>query len=96
VDHIENYRDDFFFLKSDDWASEHEFRALLLSPEGEYAYVEFDDALRAIVLGEGFPAWQIPGALDACQQAGVELKKIVWHAGRPFAVREEGRSENKS
>jgi hypothetical protein len=40
-DFIENNRNDFFFLKSDDFETEHEYRVVLMSGEEDYAYVDY-------------------------------------------------------
>jgi hypothetical protein len=73
---IEKNSDDFFFLKSDDFETEHEYRAVLMADEnaelgqedavvttkGEYAHVNYGDSLVAVIVGERFPNWQLPGA----------------------------------
>lgn len=80
--------DDFFFLKSDDFETEHEYRAVALTQLKEgYAFVAHRDSLVAVVLGERFPKWQIPGAREVCAEAGVELRRMVWDKGRPLAAR---------
>lgn len=52
---------DLFFLKTDDWSSEHGFRLLLDVASDEYAFVGYADTLAVVMLGERFPEWQIPG-----------------------------------
>jgi Protein of unknown function (DUF2971) len=83
---IEKHHRDLFFLKTDDWATEYEYRAVLLDPSNAYAYVSYGEALVAVVLGERFPEWQLPGADRACAAAGVELRRILWEDGRPWAL----------
>jgi Protein of unknown function (DUF2971) len=87
LNHVETHRDDLFFLKSDDWSTEHEFRVLLIDAEDEYVFAGYGEALRAVVVGEKFPEWQLAGASEICEQAGVELKKALWDRGRPLVVR---------
>ena len=68
ADHIDRYQDDFFFLKSDDFETEAEYRVVIKtddeSPAGYttdeqgFAYVGYGDALIAVVLGRHFPKWQ--------------------------------------
>jgi len=87
AEYIENNHRDFFFLKSSDFESEHEYRAVLMrEAENEYAYVDFRDALVAVIVGERFPDWQVPGAAEVCEQAGVKLHRMHWEHGRPFAL----------
>ena len=83
LDYMKLHNGDLFFLKSDDWKTEHEFRVVLAAAEDEYAFVDYGDALRAVVLGEQFPEWQVAGAQKICEAAGVELKRVRWHNGRP-------------
>lgn len=85
AEYIEKHHEALFFLKTDDWATEYEYRALLLSPSDEYAYVSYADALAAVVVGEEFPAWQLPGAQAVCEDAHVELRQITWKLGVPWA-----------
>jgi hypothetical protein len=86
LDYLVTNRRELFFLKSDDWTTEYEFRALLTSTEDEYAFADYGDSLRAVVLGEQFPKWQIAGAKEVCEAANVELRQIVWWRGRPTTV----------
>jgi Protein of unknown function (DUF2971) len=70
--------DEFFFLKSSDFESEHEYRAVLMAGRGEYAYVGLRGALVAVIVGEHFPDWQVPGAAEVCDEAGVKLRRMHW------------------
>jgi hypothetical protein len=57
-----------------------------MAGQGEYVYVGFRDALAAVIVGERFPDWQIPGAAEVCERAGVKLRLMHWENGRPFAL----------
>jgi hypothetical protein len=92
---IENNRDDFFFLKSSDFESEHEYRAVLMAGDDEYAYVGYRDSLVAVVIGERFPDWWIPGAREICDRAGVTLRRMHWERGHPFALRASARRDDE-
>jgi hypothetical protein len=87
ADHIEKYHEDFFFLKTDDWATEYEYRCVLMQPAESFARVKFGGSLKFAVIGEKFPEWQIPAALAACSAAGIELKRMSWATGWPFPGR---------
>ena len=79
AEHIDRYRRDFFFLKSDDFATEAEYRIVLktdddppvgyTTDEQGYAHVGYGDALVAVVLRSALPkvaeAWS-PGGLRPC------------------------------
>ena len=80
---LHTYRSDFFFLKASDWASETEYRAVLMEAQAEYAFVSYGRGLVALVLGELFPSSLIPIAEKACADAGVALRLITWSDGIP-------------
>jgi hypothetical protein len=95
---IEDNSNDFFFLKSDDFETEHEYRAVVMPTDGfdtgpsealsfkdDYAFVDYGDALVAVIVGERFPNSQLLGASRAAERAGARLGKIGWHQGRPMA-----------
>lgn len=83
--YINAHYDDFYLLKADDFASEWEYRVVLRGDEEEYAYVDYRNALVAVVVGLHFPEWQLPGAALRCESAGVELRRMHWEGGWPFA-----------
>jgi Protein of unknown function (DUF2971) len=82
-EHIHRHRQDFFFLKSDDWRTEHEYRAVIFGHAADFACVPFADSLAAVILGEQFPAWQVEGAVRACVDARTAIKRVRWLGGRP-------------
>lgn len=96
ADHIDRYRGDFFFLKSDDFETEAEYRVVLKtedeSPAGYttdeqgFAYVGYGDALVAVVLGRCFPPWQTAGAREMCG-ARVKMLRMRWDLqGAPYLL----------
>jgi Protein of unknown function (DUF2971) len=96
TEYIDNNRRDFFFLKSDDFETEAEYRVVLKTgdptPVGYsiddqgYAYVGYGDALVAVVVGLHFPPWQRPGARESCDVAGVRFLRMWWEAGSPVLL----------
>jgi hypothetical protein len=76
-------RQELFFLKSEDWAAEHEVRAVLMDSDDEYAHADYCQTLVAVVLGERFPRWQIAGAREVCEKADVALAQVLWLNGEP-------------
>jgi hypothetical protein len=83
---------DLFFAKALDWQSEHEYRFTLMPnapAEGalaEYSCVDYGESLREVILGEHFPAWQIPAARAMCDRRGIEVSQINWRMGRPWPM----------
>lgn len=86
--HVEEHSRDFFFLKTEDWASEFEYRFVLQDSNGAGLadaatprYVSYGNALRYVVIGERFPSWQVEGARKAVRWR--RLHRIVWDEGFP-------------
>ena len=82
---------DLFFVKALDWEGEHEFRIVELPPEArsdQHKLVPFGGApsIAAVIVGERFPAWQLPAARVVCDQVGVRLLKLEWRAGIPHPL----------
>ena len=100
ADHIDRHRRDFFFLKSDDFETEVEYRVVLNSEHespGSYrtdeqgnAYVGYGDSLVAVVVGRKFPPWQRSGARELCDGAGVRLLRMWWERGSPRILGKDG------
>jgi hypothetical protein len=88
---VVDHEHDLFFVKTLDWQSEHEFRVTLIpNVQGDdgYVHVPFGDAesVRAVILGERFPEWQIPAAKWVCEQVGVTLLALHWIHGLPWPL----------
>lgn len=82
------HEQELFFRKTLDWQSEHEFRITLtpdLGSDAEYVSVPYGGAesIRAVILGERFPTWQIPAAKWVCERCGVPLLQLQWLGGQP-------------
>jgi hypothetical protein len=83
LDHVQSHYEDFFFLKTDDWKSEHEYRVVVLDQKDDFSFIPIGGSVASVILGETFPSWQIPGALAACHAVGIPLMSIGWYGGRP-------------
>lgn len=83
VKHVVKHLEDLLLLKTDDWRSEHEYRFVSLQKEPGYRFVPYADTLRAVIVGERFPSWQVAGADTACIHAGAELRRLDWRGGFP-------------
>jgi hypothetical protein len=81
--HVSIHAEELFFRKLEDWATEREYRFLVLDDAVRIVYAPYDDALRAVIVGERFPDWQIAAAARACSTAQVDLRKILWGAFPP-------------
>jgi hypothetical protein len=96
---VANNQHDLFFTKTLDWQTEYEFRITVFPNEpalGGYQLVSFGGAesIRAVILGEKFPAWQVPGAKAVCDRHKIKLLTMTWLAaghGRPSSTEDCGR-----
>jgi Protein of unknown function (DUF2971) len=88
-DYIRTNGDAFFFLKSDDFATEYEYRVVLAAGDDEYACIDYGDALVGVVLGERFPKRRRQRAIEVCSKKGekVKLGRMCWKNGRPHVLR---------
>jgi hypothetical protein len=80
ADYINTNRDAHFFLKSDDFATEYEYRVVLAADDDcdDYAWIDYEESLVGVVLGERVPEWQRVGALRACSTIPVRLGRMEW------------------
>ena len=84
--HIDANYHDYYFLKTDDWASEYEYRVVLVSETGDpHAFVEYRNALVAVMVGHLFPPYQVAGAQALCEPQDVALRQMLWYNGAPLA-----------
>ncbi len=81
--HLRDHAPELFFRKLKDWTTEHECRYLILGDHSPGRSISYGDALRAVIVGERFPPWQILGAANVCSAADAELRQIQWGASPP-------------
>jgi len=81
--HIEEHAKELFFRKLEDWSTEREYRYVVFDKHRTETLILYGKALHAVIVGEKFPKWQIPGAAEVCSKAGAELRKIQWGAFPP-------------
>lgn len=85
-EHLKQHALELFFRKLDDWKSENEYRYVVISKTDKDVLVDYGQALSAVVVGERFPPWQMPGAERLCNEVGVKLRQIRWGAAPPQIV----------
>jgi hypothetical protein len=86
--HLQQNAEELFFRKVEDWASERELRYVLLDDDDGEVVVPYKQ-LRALILGEQFPHWQLPGAAALCQVADATLLKMAWNGLPALTARAE-------
>lgn len=82
--YIEDHHRDLFFQKALDWETEHEYRFVTTASPGKPLYAGYGVALIGVVVGERFPDWQRPAAIEAARKVGVEPMIMDWTIGRPI------------
>lgn len=97
--HVQEHYEDFYFLKTEDWATEFEYRFVFeraTDPKFRWLppvnYVGYGNALRWVVVGEHFPDWQLPGAEAVAKAAKVQLRRMSWDLNRPFPAKPKKRN----
>jgi len=73
----------YFFTKNSDWASETEYRWILIGDTDGPEYVEFGDSLKGIVVGCDFPAARLDEVRGHCDRFGAHFARIRWFNGAP-------------
>lgn len=91
--HVRGHHRDFFFLKTEDWAAEHEYRFVFhqvstTRARDEQFFACFGDALSYVIVGEKFPAWQLPGAREVASAAAADIRRMEWRSGGPWLAAE--------
>lgn len=88
--YVAEHHQDFFFLKTTDWATEFEYRFVARPSQAtddeacSVRFVSYGSALRWVVVGERFPVWQRLGARRVADAAGAEFRRMMWDLNRPF------------
>ncbi|MFD5767183.1 DUF2971 domain-containing protein [Streptomyces sp. NPDC127049] len=83
-------KDALYFRKHIDWASESEYRLILLNQSTEYALVDIREAVTGVILGTEFPRERLQDIEEALElYPGAALEQLVYHGRRlycePFA-----------
>jgi hypothetical protein len=81
--HVFEHAPELFFRKLEDWITEREYRYVILDNDSSDKSASYGAALRAVIVGERFPDWQMPGAARVCSGAEADLLQIQWGASPP-------------
>lgn len=84
--HVDSHREVLFFTKLADWEHEAEYRFVVVTDHDGPVHCSYGDALRAVMVGHEFPAWQVPSAHAACEAADVKPLKLLWEMSRPLPI----------
>lgn len=84
--HFDRHGRDLFFLKTSEWETEHEYRVVGLTDSADFTFADYSDSLAQVIVGDQFPAFEIPGVLEICEAIGVKPRQIRWENFRPWNV----------
>ena len=74
-----------FFTKTLEWETEFEYRFVgYTRGSSGYTYIDFDDALAAVIADDQFPPIEIPGLFAFCEALDVEPRQFRWDSFRPW------------
>lgn len=77
---------DEFFLKSEDWRSENEYRWVVHSEQNDAEFVSLSGVLDAVYIGEDLSEAYYPSLELLCKKLGAEPLKIGWRNGIPYVT----------
>lgn len=81
--HLNRWFSALFLRKLTDWASEDEYRWIYLDTNPKPIYIDFEDSLEAIVIGEHVPHAHSEDILRYCVKYHAEVANLNWHNGFP-------------
>ncbi|MFO1430401.1 MAG: DUF2971 domain-containing protein [Candidatus Competibacteraceae bacterium] len=81
--HLKRWFPKLFLQKLTDWANEDEYRWIYLDTDPDPRYIDFKDALEAIVIGEHVPDDYTEDLLRYCIKYHAEVTNLNWHNGFP-------------
>ncbi len=89
---FQKFYEENFLFKSPEWKTEHEYRWLVHCPEdlsdpddlSEFLFVPIDGAIKAVIVGTGFPEVYKPSLEFLCTQLAIPGGKITWDHGMPW------------
>lgn len=81
--HMNHWFPELFLRKLTDWANEDEYRWIYLDNDPKPIYVDFEDALEAILIGENVADACLNDILRYCVKYRADVAKLNWHNGFP-------------
>lgn len=87
VRYIETNRGAFFFKKTLDWETEHEYRFVAVSQDESPLSIDYGHSLTAVIVGEQLPRWEHPSVIAACHEAEADPLLMKWKNRRPGLVK---------
>lgn len=86
ADHQRRHHGALYFRKSKDWASEFEYRWVLLDSSADDVFVDVSAALSGVVFGEAFPIGAMGMVAQILAGQPVTLGRIKYRNGHPIVL----------
>ncbi len=83
AEYIDDNNRSLFFTKTRDWATEHEYRFVVIGEGDSPISINYGDSLEAVIAGERLPEWEQPAVVAACKEAGARALRVRWESWRP-------------
>ncbi|MGL5826125.1 MAG: DUF2971 domain-containing protein [Nocardioides sp.] len=87
--HQSHHLDALYFWKSKDWASEFEYRWVLLDSSDDDVYVDIREALSGVIFGDRYPAHGPESAAASLEESDVQLGRLKYRNGHPIVLPHE-------
>lgn len=82
--HFVRHHREIFFLKNYDWKSEYEYRFVLQEQTTEETYINIEDSLSGVVLGDLFANSHVNEIEKLTKEFDIPTRRIKWRNGRAF------------
>jgi len=85
-DHQLSHHGTLYFRKSRDWASEFEYRWVVLDTQDTDIFVDISDCLAGVVFGDAFAPHAIPMVANVLAEKQIHLAQIKYRNGHPVVL----------
>jgi hypothetical protein len=86
VDHQRDHHGSLYFWKASDWASEFEYRWVLLDGSEVDVFIDIRDCLKGVVFGEAFPSGAVEMVARVIGRSDVNFAKMRYRNGHPIVL----------
>lgn len=81
--HFNKWHKELFFQKLNDWAYEDEYRWVYFDDDTTPRFVDFEDALKAVVVGDAVEESTYEKFLTPCAKHSADIARLGWRNGFP-------------
>jgi len=81
--HFNKWYKELFFQKLNDWAYEDEYRWVYFDDHITARFVDFEDALKAVVVGDAVEESTFEKFLSPCARHSADIARLGWRNGFP-------------